>query len=167
MAELRPTARTLYLESSILSYLAARPSRALIVAAHQQITHEWWQGARQFFDLYISEAVLEEIRAGDPDAASRRLTLVEGLPVLVLTEEVAVLAGEYQGKLGLPQSARLDVLHLAYAVVYEMDYLLTWNCSHLANGLVIQRLLSVNSALGHATPIIVTPEELLESSEGR
>jgi hypothetical protein len=157
---------TLYLESTIPSYLAAHPSRDLIVAAHQQITHEWWQYARSYFDIYISEAVLEEIRAGDPDAASRRLALVKTLPVLGLTEEVETLASTYQETLGLPQRARLDLVHLACAVVYELKYLLTWNCTHLANGIVIQRLQVANTTLGRATPIIVTPEELLELPEG-
>lgn len=156
----------LYLESTIPSYLAAHPSRDLIVAAHQQITHEWWQQARMNFWLHISEAVLEEIRAGDRGAAVRRQGFIEGLPVLALTDEVAGLAEEYQRRLGLPQWAQLDAVHLAYAVVYEMDYLLTWNCKHLANGVIIQRLLALNVRLGRATPIIVTPEELLESPQG-
>ena len=157
---------TLYLESTIPSYLAAYPSRDLIVAAHQQITHEWWQQARANFDIYISEAVLEEINAGDPEAVSRRQALVEDVPILKLTEEVATLAKEYQGKLGLPQRAQLDIVHLACAVAYEMDYLLTWNCKHLANGVIIQRLQSINRMLDRPTPIIVTPEELLESPGG-
>jgi predicted nucleic acid-binding protein len=157
---------TLYLESTIPSYLAARPSRDLIVAAHQQITHEWWQQARPNFDIYISEVVVAEIRAGDPDAASRRLALVEALPILALTEEVEDLALVYQDKLGLPQRARLDAIHLACTVVHELDYLLTWNCTHIANGIVIQRLRAVNITLNWKTPIIVTPEELLASPEG-
>lgn len=161
-----PEALTLYLESTIPSYLAARPSRDLIVAAHQQITHEWWQQVRPKFDIYISEAVLAEIRVGDPEAASRRLALVEAFPILALTEAVEHLAEEYQDKLGLPQKARLDVIHLACAVIYELDYVLTWNCTHIANGLVIQRLQAVNTMLGRRTPIIVTPEELLVSPEG-
>ncbi len=161
-----PEKSTLYLESSVPSYLAARPSRDLIVAAHQQITHDWWQQARGNFDLHISEAVLEEIGAGDPDAASRRQAFVEDLPILRLVDEVAELAGEYQNQLGLPEGAQLDAIHLAYAVVYEMGYLLTWNCRHIANGVIIQRLQTLNVNLGRSTPVIVTPEELLESPEG-
>jgi hypothetical protein len=157
---------TLYLESTIPSYLAARPSRDLIVAAHQQITHEWWLHARPDFDIYISQAVLNEISAGDPDAASRRLALIEGLPRLLLTEEVDTLAEEYLNRLGLPQTARLDAVHLACSVVYELDYLLTWNCAHLANGRVIRGLQELNALLGRTTPTIVTPEELLEAPGG-
>ena len=157
---------TLYLESTIPSYLTARPSRDLIVAAHQQITHEWWRQARTNFDIYVSEAVLDEISAGDPDAASRRLALTDGLPILAINDEVGSLAVEYQHKLGLPRSAQLDVVHLACAVVYELDYLLTWNCAHLANGVVIRRLQKLNVTLDRATPVIITPEELLETPEG-
>jgi hypothetical protein len=109
---------TLYLESTVISYLAAYPSRDLIVAAHQQITHEWWDRARLKFSMYISQAVLDEISVGDPDAVSRRLALVSKLPILALTEEVEALAKEYLGKLGLPRGARLDLVHLASAVVY-------------------------------------------------
>ena len=136
------------------------------MAAHQQITCEWWQRTRTNFDIYVSEAVLDEIGAGDPDAASRRLTIVEQLPILALTEDVSTLSMEYQHKLGLPRTAQLDVVHLAYAVAYELDYFLTWNCAHIANGVIIQRLQKANVALGRATPVIVTPEELLETPNG-
>jgi hypothetical protein len=103
---------------------------------------------------------------GDPEAASRRLALVAGLPILALAEEVDILAEEYFHKLGLPRGAELDVVHLAYAVFYEVDYLLTWNCAHLANGLVIKRLQRINAGLGRPTPIIATPEEFLTSQGG-
>jgi hypothetical protein len=83
------------------------------------------------------------------------------LPILKLTDEIEILSVEYHDKLGLPQKARMDVIHLAYVVAYEIDYLLTWNCSHLANGLVIQRLQNLNIRLGRKSPIIITPEELL------
>lgn len=157
---------SLYLESTIPSYLAARPSRDLIVAAHQQITHEWWEGARSGFDIFISQAVEGEISAGDPDAASRRLALVEGLPLLDGTDEVESLAREYQNALVLPPAARLDAVHLAYAVAYELDYLLTWNCAHLASGSMVQRLRATNVRLGRVTPIILTPEALFETPGG-
>ena len=157
---------SLYLESTIPSYLAARPSRDLIVAAHQQITHDWWYQARERFDMYISEAVLEEISAVDPDAVTRRRSFVDGLSILALTDDVEDLAVEYESRLGLASVAPLDAVHLAYAAVYEMGYLLTWNCRHLANGVVIQRLQTVNLSLGRLTPVIVTPEELLEVPEG-
>lgn len=157
---------TVYLETTIPSYLAAQPSRDLVVAAHQQITHEWWREARGRFDLYISEAVLADIRAGDPDAAGRRLELVAGLPILELDDQVRSLVRTYDEKLGLVGRARADLPHFAFAVAYEMDYLLTWNCAHIANGEIIRRLLEVNAELKRPTPVIVTPEEILESPGG-
>jgi hypothetical protein len=158
--------QTLYLESTIPSYLAAFPSRDLIAAAHQQITYEWWHKARSHFEIYLSEAVLEEIRRGDPDAAVRRLSFVENIPILALTDDVKSVADTYHKELGLPSKARLDVIHIAYAVVYESDYLLTWNCNHIANGVVIHKLRTLNKRLGNKTPVIVTPEELLTFHDG-
>jgi len=156
---------TVYLETTIPSYLAAQPSRDLIVAAHQQITHEWWREARQRFEVYISEAVIAEIRAGDPDAAARRLAVVAGLPILALNEDVRGLVHAYDQRLRFGARARADLPHMAFAVGYAMDYLVTWNCAHLANGEVIRRLREVNVEWQRHTPIIVTPEELLESPE--
>jgi hypothetical protein len=154
---------TVYLETTIPSSLAAHPSRALIVAAHQQLIHEWWRKARQRFDVYISEAVLAEMRAGDPDAAARRLAIVEGLPILALHAEVRGLVHVYDQRLRLGARARADLPHVAFAVAYAMEYLVTWNCAHLAHGEVIRRLQAVNGELRRATPIIVTPEALFES----
>ncbi len=154
-----------YLETSVPSYLTAKPSRDLIVAAHQQVTRDWWQMARMRFELYISQAVLAEIRAGDPDAVSLRLQLLEGLPVLEINEDVQWLTRRYDGQLGLSGKARADIPHFAFAVSYEMDYLVTWNCAHIANGEIIRRLMSVNSELNRPTPLIVTPEEIAESVE--
>lgn len=152
---------TVYLETTIPCYLAAFPSRDLIVAAHQQITHDWWNNAREHFDLYISEPVLDEIRAGDPNAIMRRMEYVVGLPVLKLTNDVRQLVHEYDKRLVLTGRARADLPHFAFAVAYEMDYLVTWNCQHIANGEIIRRLLKANSELKRFTPLIVTPEEIL------
>lgn len=157
--------RTVYLETTIASYLAAQPSRDLIIAAHQQITHDWWLSARERFDLYISDAVLNEIKGGDPDAAVRRLAVVEGLPVLELNEDVRNLVHEYASRLGLTGRGRADLPHIAFAVVYRMDYLVTWNCRHIANGEVIRRLLDANAELRRPTPLLVTPEEILSAPD--
>ena len=145
---------TAYLETTIPSYLAAYPSRDLVIAAHQQITHEWWRDAPTRFDLYIFEAVLDEIRTGDADAAARRLAIVDQLPVLELNDDVWSLVAAYDQRLGLVGRARADLPHFAFAVAYEMDYLVTWNCAHIANGEIIRRL--------RDAPLIVTPEEVLE-----
>jgi hypothetical protein len=157
---------SVYLETTIASYLAAYPSRDLVMAAHQQITHDWWRTARDRFDLYVSEAVLNEIRRGDADAAGRRLELIADLPVLAFSDDVEWLVRAYERRLGLVGSARADLPHFAYAVAYNMDYLVTWNCAHIANGQVIRRFLAVNDEIGRPTPVIVTPEELLTTYPG-
>lgn len=153
---------TVYLETTIPSYLAARSSRDIIIAAHQQITRNWWRDARERFDVYISEAVLAEIRVGDPDVVTRRLAIIEGLPIVEINDGVRDLVRIYEQRLGLTGRARADLPHIAFAVAYAMDYLVTWNCAHIANGAVIRRLVDINSALHRYTPIIVTPEELFE-----
>ena len=153
---------SVYLETTVVSYLVAYPSRDLIVSAHQQITREWWDMVKNRFDIFISEAVIEEISAGDKNAATRRLKIVQGLPILELSENVRKLVRIYEKNLGLPERARADLVHIAFAVAYEMDYLLTWNCSHIANGEVIRRLFQLNQGIKRETPLILTPEELLE-----
>jgi len=157
---------TVYLETSVISYFTANSGRDLIVSAHQQITREWWKAAKDRFELYISEAVLGEISAGDSEAAIHRKEAVRELPILKLNEDVRLLARDYERKLGLPKKAGADILHIAFAVAYKMDYLLTWNCSHIANGETIRRLLKLNQELNRTTPLVLTPEELLEPLTG-
>ena len=158
--------RSLYVETTIPSYLAARPSRDLIVAAHQQVTHEWWRTAREDFELFVSEAVLAEVRCGDPEVAARRLGLLQDLPVLEVNSAVRRLAEQYERELGLGRGARRDLLHIACAVAHEMEYLATWNCSHLANAVVVRRLMEANARHNRSTPLIVTPDVLLGTETG-
>lgn len=152
---------TVYIETTIPSYLAARPSRDLVTAAHQQITHEWWATARDRFDIYISQAVLDEVRRGDPTYIVKRAEIVANLDVLSFSDDVGFLIREYVKRLVLTGSATADLAHFAYAVAYNMEYLVTWNCRHIANGQIIRRLANANHELGRPTPVIVTPEELL------
>jgi len=157
---------SVYLETTVPRYLVARPSRDLIVAAHQQISQEWWDTARERFDLYVSEAVLDEIRGGDAGYAAQRTELLAEVDILAFSDDVEDLIRAYRRRLGLVGSATADLPHFAYAVAYNMDYLVTWNCKHIANGQVIRRLNVVNAGLGRPTPVIVTPEELLEALPG-
>lgn len=157
--------QSVYIETTVPSYLTARASGDLIVAAHQKITQDWWQTAHERFDLYISEAVLAELREGDAEAINKRLQVIEHLPVLTINEDVRLLTSHYLKNLGLSGKAQADIPHFAFAVSYEMDYLVTWNCSHIANGQMIQRLVAVNAVIKRPTPVIVTPEEILESLE--
>jgi hypothetical protein len=151
-----------YLETTIPSYLTAWTSRDLIMAAHQQITREWWDNRRQDFDLFVSQLVLQESGSGDPDAAARRMELISPYPVLKVAEEADDLAGELARQIPLPERAALDALHIAIAAVSGMDYLLTWNCRHIANAVYQPRIGLVCRALGYEPPVICTPEALLE-----
>ncbi|HEY3323893.1 MAG TPA: type II toxin-antitoxin system VapC family toxin [Planctomycetota bacterium] len=156
----RPSA---YLETTIPSYLAAEPSRDLVIAAHQQITHQWWNHRARQYELFVSDFVRAEVMAGDPQLAARRLDLIARVPTLAENPEVRNLAKVYEQRLGLTGKGLADIAHLAFAVEYEVDYLLTWNCAHIANGEVIRKLLEVNGELRRETPVILTPEALLES----
>jgi predicted nucleic acid-binding protein len=150
-----------YLETTVPSYLAARPSRDLRVAAHQEITRDWWESRRSDFDLYISELVLEEVRAGDGQLAGRRLELLAGLPILPATSEILELAKELITKGPLPRKAAGDSVHIAVAAVYGCEYLLTWNCRHIANAELFRAIRRVIDEYGYDVPILCTPEELL------
>ncbi|MDA8336498.1 MAG: type II toxin-antitoxin system VapC family toxin [Peptococcaceae bacterium] len=151
---------TLYLETTIPIYLAAKPSRDLITAGHQQTTHEWWEQDKGRFQIYVSQAVLDEVRAGDPTAAMLRTGFLEGLEVLPADRMVDGLAEEYASLLVLPDKATTDSLHLAYAVFHKLEYLLTWNCRHLAHGEVRKMVTKFNSLHDLYIPEIVTPLEL-------
>ena len=118
-----------YIETSIPSYLCARRSRDLIMAANQELTMEW-QDERNRFDLYISALVIQEASAGDPTAAQKRIECLSGIPELDVTEEVEGFSRILIQQAHLPEKARVDALHIAVAVLNGMDYLLTWNCAH-------------------------------------
>jgi predicted nucleic acid-binding protein len=148
-----------YLETSVVSYLTARPSRDLVRAAHQQVTREWW-ASRGDFSLFISQFVLDEAAAGDVDAAAQRLEALRDATILDITEEAIRLASNLVVGGGLPTKARVDALHVAIAAVHGMDFLLTWNCKHIANAATRTRIEDLCRADGFEPPIICTPLEL-------
>jgi predicted RNase H-like nuclease len=156
---------SVYVETSIPSYLVAEPSGVLVIAARQKLTHDWWEHLRPHFALAVSEFLVEEIEQGDPEYASRRRDAIDGLPVLANSAEVRSLTEEYTARLGLTGRALIDVPHLAYAAVYELDYLLTWNMKHLANDRMLERLQRVNDDLGRPTPLVRTPDHMLATFE--
>jgi predicted nucleic acid-binding protein len=141
----------------------ARPSRDLIIAAHQQDTHEWWEEALPQFDAFISPIVLEEISRGDADAAKLRLDSVSSFPLLEVLLEVRNLADSYFSAIDIPERARADSYHLAVAAWHGMDFLVSWNCTHIVSGRVKKIIEEINSANGIRTPIVCTPEELMEA----
>ena len=151
-----------YVETSVISYLTSRLSRDLIVAGHQQLTQDWWANHRQKFELFVSQTVLEESVGGDQEAAQQRLDAVATLPLLEITEEAIVLAKDLIRIGPLPKKAEVDALHIAIAVTNRVDYLLTWNCKHLANATLRSRIERVCRAHGYDPVVICTPEELLE-----
>lgn len=157
-AHMKPQA---YLETTILSYLSARPSRDLIVAGHQQITREWWDRRRNEFSLFISQFVADEAGQGDPEAVRRRMGMVAGLRMLEITHEVGDLAAAVLRAGVIPRESATDAAHIAVAALHGMDFLLTWNCAHIANAKIITRLRALCEARGLRCPVICTPEELL------
>ena len=156
---------TVYLETSIISYLVALPSRDLITAARQQVTYEWWSRRRSSFDLFVSQLVIDEASAGDPEAAARRLSVLNGIPVIDVTSLAEDLADNLLRNVGLPTRARADALHIALAAAQGMDYLVTWNVTHLANALIRPRVQRACRLLGYEPPAVSTPDELLAGED--
>lgn len=155
---------TVYIETTIVSYLVARPSRDLIAAAHQQLTQEWWDNYRQEFACFISDVVLDEARAGDAEQAVLRLRALDGFPRLAASVAAEGLAAAFLKEILPPRAAR-DAAHLAIAAVGKVRYLLTWNCNHLANARILERLEPVVTAAGFRLPRVCTPEELMGISD--
>ena len=153
--------RSVYIETTIISCLTAWPSRDLVRAAQQQVTREWWEVQRLKFDLYTSELVLIEAAAGDADAAAQRLAMLQNLPVLDTTEQALDVADALVEAAVLPVVAERDAQHIGVAAVHGMDFLLTWNCRHLANALLRDRIEEVCELAGLRPPAICTPDELL------
>ena len=151
----------MYIETTIPSYLTARPSRDLVQAARQQLTREWWETERRHYDLCISQMVLDEVAAGDAEAAQRRLAVIADLPLLDLTLAVEALAEKIMQSGLLPASASRDAVHIAVTAVHQVHFLLTWNCRHIANANIFRELQHIIVAAGYDMPVICTPEELI------
>jgi predicted nucleic acid-binding protein len=156
-------AQRVYLETSIISYLAARPSRDLVTAARQQLTHEWWTLRRPAFDVCISELVIAEASAGDRDAANRRSQILRDIPLLRISDEAVALAEELATAARLPARAAADALHISVAAVHGIDYLLTWNSTHIANAEFRPKVEHACRNSGFEPPVLCTPDELMGS----
>ena len=157
--------QTVYVETSIVSYLAARPSRDVITAAHQQLTTQWWATRRSAFRLHISELVVQEASDGDPDAVRRRLALLEGIPAVAVTADALSFARSLVDNRVVPRTAEADALHIAIAAAGGMEYLLTWNCRHIANAQIRGKIEELARLRGFEPPILCTPEELMETDQ--
>lgn len=151
-----------YVETTIISYLAALPSRDIVLAAHQQLTREWWD-RRDRFELFVSQAVVDEAVRGDAAAAARRMALLAGIPLLALGGEVDEFANRLLRGNVVPGKATVDAIHIAVAAVNRVDYLVTWNCTHIANAAIRGKIEQTCRGAGLEAPIICTPEELMEA----
>jgi hypothetical protein len=133
----------------------------LIIAAHQQVTREWWKKRKSSFEICISQLVVDEVKAGDDEAARERLKVIDGMPLLDITYEVERVASRILVSGLIPTKAATDAAHIAIATVHEMDYLMTWNCVHLANAAITKEVAKICRQQGFECPVICTPEELL------
>jgi len=148
---------TVYIESTIPSYLSARRATREPMASHQQFTIDWWNRERVHFRLYSSIAVRAEISKGDATASATRLKVMDGIPELEILPGIQPLAESIVRLLQLPPQAALDATHLAFAIIHRMDYLLTWNCTHLANASLQKTLFEYCSYHHLHMPVICTP----------
>ena len=151
---------TVYVESSVISYLASRPSRDLVTAARQTITLEWWEERRRQFEVYISTLVEEEISRGDSSAAKRRLAYVAEIPALEVTDQANILAKDLLRQGAVPKNSAEDALHIGIAAAMGMEYLLTWNFKHINNAETKTMIAKVIEAHGFVSPVLCSPEEL-------
>ena len=151
----------IYIETTIPSYLTGRPSRDLLIAGHQQVTHQWWDDRRDDFELYVSQLVEDECRAGDVSMAEKRLDIIRGIPLLEISSDVDRLADQLITIGPIPTKAETDAAHIAVAAIHRVDYLLTWNCKHIANAEMQKSIREICRKAGFEPPIICTPEELL------
>lgn len=151
----------IYIESTIPSYVVARPARDLIQAARQQLTRDWWDLQREKHELFTSQVVLDEIAAGEPAMAQRRLELMAGISLVDLTPDAESLADVVLRSGLIPADADGDAAHIALASTHGLDMLLTWNCRHIANAAIVGRLRRLVETQGHKLPEIYTPEEFL------
>ena len=151
---------SVYVETSVIGYYTARPSRDIVTAARQALTQEWWENARNKYELYVSVLVVEESKGGGTDAAQRRLSAISELPILEINDAAEQLAKRLLDEGTIPAGNPEDALHISLATVHGMDYLLTWNFRHINNAEMKARIRAVIEAAGYESPVICSPEEL-------
>ena len=156
-----PARPRVYLETSYISYLTSRPSRDIVIAGHQEVTREWWDARGERFEVVASQLVVQEAGTGDPEAARRRLEILAQVELVPVTPEAVALAEALVTEGVLPPGAADDALHLATAVINGIQYLLTWNCRHLANATLRPQIEERCRASGYGPVVICTPDELL------
>lgn len=151
-----------YVETSVISYLIARPSRDVVIAAYQEVTREWWRGASAKFNLVASALVVAEAKAGNPDAARSRLKALETVTLLDATTDAEDLAQQLLELGAVPRQAADDAAHIAIAAANGVAFLVTWNFRHIANAAMRTRIEHACRHAGYEPPVICTPSELVE-----
>jgi predicted nucleic acid-binding protein len=149
-----------YLETTFVSYLTARPSRDVVALGMQQTTVDWWQNQAGAYRLCTSSLVWDEINRGSPDAVERRRAVLADMALLDLNPAVEKLALELIRKKGVPAKAAEDAAHIAVAAVHEVPFILTWNFRHIANANLVEKLRAICDGEGYRLPTICTPEQL-------
>lgn len=152
---------TVYIETSIVSYLRQRPSSQVVMAARQLLTSKWWETERTNYELVVSQYVLDEAAGGDPVLAAERMKALAEIPLLPNAPQITQIANEIMARAILPPKAQVDALHIATVAHHRVEYLLTWNCKHIANAKILPRIHQVLTDAGVPIPVICTPEELL------
>lgn len=155
-----------YVETTIVSYLVGWLNRRdLYVASNQEYTRQWWSERRGAFDLYASAVVVREARDGTPELAAARLKYVRELRLLEINFAAEQLKNDLLAQAALPAKAELDALHIAIAAVHGLDYLVTWNCRHIANAVTLPKVYSICRRAGYEPPFVCTPPELMEGQQ--
>jgi hypothetical protein len=147
----------------VISFLTARPSKAVVLAGHQASTHIFWK-SKDAYELFISDMVIQECEKGDSDCAQNRIQAIEGLPVLNVDKQVERLASALIRKNAIPKNSLEDAVHIAVASVSAIDFIVTWNFKHINNPFMKQKIRSVINDQGYTMPEICSPEELLEAN---
>jgi hypothetical protein len=155
---------TVYIETTIPSYLTAKPSRDIFRLSRQSITQQWWDVKQHEYSIVTSDFTIAECRKGDPSASQRRIDIMDGIPLLRISEDVYSLSNRYMELLSIPEDSKIDTLHLSVCVVNQIDFLLTWNCKHLGP-FTMQRVQRYNERHDYFVPILTTPETFFEERE--
>jgi hypothetical protein len=156
---------TVYLETTIPSFLTGRPSNDLILAGKQEVTRRWWETRLSFYQAVVSQFVIDEAGAGDPSAAEKRLNALDDIPLLEIDDEVLDLTDRILSTGVIPAKAATDAAHIAIAARHRVDFLMTWNCTHIANAEIAGKLRTILEVAGYTSPVICTPDELFGPDE--
>lgn len=154
--------QTIYIETSVVSFLRENPSASPESVERQLLTWRWWRMYRHRYELVTSQYVLDEARVGQADLAQERIGHLAGVPLVPLSNDIDELAAKIVSRAILPKDAIVDALHIASAAVNRVDYLLTWNCSHIANPMILPRVFRTLDDYELPFPVICTPKDMLE-----